>query len=110
MNPQVTASRPGTGGADPTMAPAPAPAPPGVGARPGPVARVLLAAVRLYQAARVGRPSPCRYLPTCSSYAREAIEVHGAWRGGRLALRRISRCHPWGGHGFDPVPERRNGR
>jgi putative membrane protein insertion efficiency factor len=49
-------------------------------------------------------PPSCRYVPTCSAYAVEAIEKHGPWRGGRLALRRITRCHPWGGHGFDPVP------
>ncbi|MDE2802601.1 MAG: membrane protein insertion efficiency factor YidD [Chloroflexota bacterium] len=46
----------------------------------------------------------CRYLPTCSEYAEEAIEAHGAVRGGWLALRRLARCTPWGGHGFDPVP------
>ena len=57
-----------------------------------------------YQALTRGRPSPCRYWPTCSSYALEALEVHGAFRGGWLTLRRISRCHPWGGTGVDPVP------
>lgn len=46
----------------------------------------------------------CRYLPTCSSYALEAIDVHGPFKGGWLALRRILRCHPWGGYGYDPVP------
>jgi putative membrane protein insertion efficiency factor len=69
------------------------------------VARAMTVAIRLYQRARTGRPSPCRYWPSCSQYAIEAIERHGAARGGWLATRRISRCHPWGGHGVDPVPE-----
>jgi putative membrane protein insertion efficiency factor len=46
----------------------------------------------------------CRYLPTCSQYAVEAVEIHGALHGGWLATKRICRCHPWGGSGFDPVP------
>lgn len=50
-------------------------------------------------------PPVCRFQPTCSQYAIEAIEVHGAFRGSWLALRRLVRCTPWGGSGFDPVPE-----
>ena len=46
----------------------------------------------------------CRYAPSCSAYALEALAVHGPIRGMGLALARIARCHPWGGHGFDPVP------
>jgi uncharacterized protein len=46
----------------------------------------------------------CRYLPSCSDYAAEAIATHGAVTGSLLALRRLLRCHPWGGSGFDPVP------
>lgn len=71
----------------------------------GPVTRLLVLMVRLYQAIRGGRPSSCRYLPTCSAYAVQALERHGARRGSWLAVRRLSRCHPWGGHGPDPVPE-----
>jgi putative membrane protein insertion efficiency factor len=48
----------------------------------------------------------CRYAPSCSHYAQEAVLTHGIARGGWLALRRLARCHPWGGSGFDPVPER----
>lgn len=46
----------------------------------------------------------CRFLPTCSNYALDAYRLHGAWRGTWLTARRLARCHPWGGHGFDPVP------
>jgi uncharacterized protein len=52
----------------------------------------------------------CRHLPTCSEYALEAIDRNGAWRGGWLALSRLTRCHPWGSHGFDPVPDIRAAR
>ena len=53
-------------------------------------------------------PPSCRYLPSCSDYAIEALTEHGALRGSRLTLRRLSRCHPWGGSGYDPVPPRRS--
>jgi len=46
----------------------------------------------------------CRYTPTCSQYGKEAILKHGPFKGGWLAIKRILRCHPWGGHGYDPVP------
>ncbi len=49
-------------------------------------------------------PPRCRFAPTCSEYALDAIAMHGAGRGLWLALRRVVRCHPWGGDGFDPVP------
>ncbi len=49
-------------------------------------------------------PPSCRYLPTCSDYATEAIKKHGPFKGGWLALKRVLSCHPWGGHGYDPVP------
>jgi len=48
----------------------------------------------------------CRFLPTCSQYAMDALRSHGLWRGSWLALRRLARCHPWGGFGYDPVPSR----
>lgn len=66
---------------------------------------VLVVLIRLYQltlSSVMGRQ--CRFLPTCSEYAMEAIDKHGALKGSWLAVRRILRCHPWGGHGFDPVP------
>ncbi len=65
----------------------------------------LIRVIRLYQGLRGGRPSPCRFWPTCSTYAVEAIDLHGAAGGSLLALRRVLRCHPLGAHGFDPVPE-----
>jgi uncharacterized protein len=70
-------------------------------------ARPLLAVIRGYQLVRAGRPSPCRFDPSCSMYAMDALRVHGAVRGSLLALRRLARCHPWGGQGYDPVPEKK---
>ncbi len=51
-------------------------------------------------------PPSCRYMPTCSQYSIEALQKHGLRKGGWLAIKRISSCHPWGGSGYDPVPEK----
>lgn len=72
-----------------------------------PLAHIVAAPVRAYRLIL----SPwvgfnCRYQPTCSAYALEALEKHGALKGSLLAAGRICRCHPWGGSGYDPVPER----
>ena len=67
---------------------------------------VLLFLIRAYQltlSALAGRR--CRYLPTCSDYAAEAIRKHGAWHGTAMGFARVCRCHPWGQSGFDPVPD-----
>jgi len=67
--------------------------------------RLLIRTYQLTFSSMIGRE--CRYLPTCSDYAMEAIETHGAARGLALAARRILSCHPLGGSGFDPVPPAR---
>nr|WP_299579143.1 membrane protein insertion efficiency factor YidD [uncultured Sunxiuqinia sp.] len=51
-------------------------------------------------------PASCRHVPTCSQYAVDAVKIHGPFKGFWLAVRRISKCHPWGTHGYDPVPDR----
>lgn len=69
------------------------------------ISQLLIAPIRFYQ--RVispMTPPSCRFTPTCSQYALEAIQKHGPIRGLYLAVRRILRCHPWGGSGYDPVP------
>ncbi|WP_167760977.1 membrane protein insertion efficiency factor YidD [Geodermatophilus sp. DF01-2] len=73
-----------------------------------PVARALLAVVGFYmRAVSPALPPRCRFAPTCSAYAAEAIAVHGAGRGSWLALRRLLKCAPWHPGGFDPVPAAR---
>jgi len=67
--------------------------------------RLLILPIRFYQlAVSPHLPSACRYTPTCSQYAVEALRKYGPLKGSWLALRRICRCHPWGGSGYDPVP------
>lgn len=70
------------------------------------LANLMILLVRAYQivlSPMLG-PSKCRYQPTCSQYAVEALKKHGPFKGGWFALKRILSCHPWGGHGYDPVP------
>jgi hypothetical protein len=69
------------------------------------IARILIWGCRAWQLgpSKVLPPS-CRYTPSCSAYAITALSRYGALRGGWLALKRIGRCHPWGGQGYDPVP------
>ncbi|APU18053.1 hypothetical protein FHR81_003859 [Actinoalloteichus hoggarensis] len=77
--------------------------------RAGPVSRVLLLPVRAYQRwISPLLPASCRFYPTCSAYAVEALTVHGAARGIWLTLRRLGRCGPWHPGGLDPVPPRRD--
>jgi uncharacterized protein len=73
-------------------------------------ARALIALARSYQRLRAGRVAPCRFYPSCSAYALEALETHGALRGSWLAVRRVLRCRPFGPHGIDLVPEARHPR
>lgn len=74
--------------------------------RAGPVSLLLQALIGAYRVlVSPVLPPSCRYLPSCSDYALEAVRRHGAWRGSGLAALRLARCHPWGGSGYDPVPE-----
>jgi len=69
-------------------------------------AMVMIALVTVYRWTAAARTPRCRFAPSCSTYALEALRLHGAVRGGWLAMRRIGRCHPWNDGGFDPVPPR----
>lgn len=67
--------------------------------------KLLIAIARFWQRyPSVILPPSCRFTPSCSAYAIEALERYGAARGGWLAVKRVCRCHPFGGHGYDPVP------
>lgn len=73
-----------------------------------PVKRLLIGLIHFYQRAISAKTPPsCRFTPTCSAYAIEALERFGVIRGSLLAIWRILRCNPWGGHGYDPVPEKK---
>lgn len=76
--------------------------------RPSVLALLLIGVARAWQLTFSAiLPPSCRFQPSCSHYAIEAVRTHGGLAGGWLALRRLGRCHPWGGHGLDPVPPRR---
>jgi len=69
--------------------------------------RFMIRGVQWYQAGREGMPSPCRFEPSCSNYALDALETYGALKGTMLTIRRLLRCRPFGPSGFDPIPEKR---
>lgn len=70
---------------------------------------ILIIPVKIYQyAISPWLPNACRYTPTCSHYAIDALKIHGPIKGMFLAIRRIFSCHQWGGHGYDPVPDLEN--
>ena len=72
--------------------------------RPSVAARILMLPIRAWRLVSVHLPPRCRFHPSCSQYALEALTVHGAGRGSWLAIRRVGRCHPWHDGGLDPVP------
>jgi len=69
------------------------------------IKKVFIVLIQIYQKViSPWTPASCRYTPTCSTYAVDALKKHGLRKGGLLALKRIGSCHPWGGDGYDPVP------
>ena len=72
--------------------------------QPTPLARLLMLPIRAWRLVSVHLPPRCRYHPSCSQYALDALTLHGAGRGTWLAIRRVARCHPWHDGGVDPVP------
>ena len=73
--------------------------------RPSLLARILMLPVRAWRLVSVHLPPRCRFHPSCSQYALDALAIHGARHGSLLAVRRVARCHPWHPGGLDPVPE-----
>jgi uncharacterized protein len=73
-------------------------------AQPGRTARALILPIRAWRVVSGRLPPRCRFYPSCSAYALEALSEHGAGRGTWLAIRRVGRCHPWHAGGLDPVP------
>jgi putative membrane protein insertion efficiency factor len=77
----------------------------GEGRETGILSRILIVPIRIWQLTFSAiLPPTCRFAPSCSAYAIEALQRHGPIKGGWLAVRRIGRCHPWGSSGYDPVP------
>ena len=72
--------------------------------RPGVAARILMLPIKAWRLLSVHLPPRCRFYPSCSQYALDALSTHGALRGSWLAVRRVGRCHPWHDGGLDPVP------
>lgn len=73
------------------------------------ISKLFIGLIRLYQAAiSPYLPPSCRYTPSCSAYGIEAIKIHGPFKGGWLTIKRVASCNPWGGSGYDPVPEKRH--
>ena len=72
--------------------------------RPSPAARLIMGPIRAWRVVSTRLPPRCRFYPSCSAYALEALQEHGAGRGAWLAVRRVGRCHPFHPGGLDPVP------
>ena len=67
--------------------------------------KLLIGLINLYQATPLGSHKMCRFTPTCSQYMKEAIERYGSWKGLKIGIKRILRCHPFGKYGYDPLKE-----
>ena len=68
--------------------------------------KILISIIKIYQKIPLSSHNKCRYIPTCSNYAIESINTYGSIKGSFLAIKRILRCNPWGGLGYDPVPKK----
>ncbi len=75
------------------------------------IKKMMIALIRLYQKIISPMlPNVCRYKPSCSEYFIEALQIHGIFKGSYLGIKRILRCHPWGGSGYDPVPQKQQNK